>query len=264
MEVKLISCTPSALELLIYTKNTRLQGEQTLYQIQRWPMEKKMAELNYMKDTIKSSWEFVDYVFEITGVSRAFTHQFVRTRNGSYAQQSQRTVNAQDSDWVVPSDNKYSPRLENDYNEVINNSMNGYADLIEAGMEIQDARGVLPTNIETSIIAKFNLRTLNQMAEVRLCTKTQGEYQTVFRAMKAEVVNVHPWAEDMIQVFCANHGSCCFPRFEKCPIYSFTYNFRTDIAHDTIRSNIRREHDALQHEKLSEANPVAKDGRTDA
>jgi thymidylate synthase ThyX len=48
--------------------------------------------LDYISKTIRSSWEFVDYTFQITGVTRAFTHQFVRTRTGSYAQQSQRSV----------------------------------------------------------------------------------------------------------------------------------------------------------------------------
>ena len=64
----------------------------------------------------------------------------------------------------------------------------------------------------------------------------------------------------MIQVFCANHGTCCFPRFTECPIQQYTYNAE-------IR---RREHEA-QLETIKQvydnnrfvANPVAEGGRTD-
>ena len=51
-------------------------------------MEKKQAELDYMSKTIPSSWEFVDYTFMIEDVTRALTHQLVRTRTASYAQQT--------------------------------------------------------------------------------------------------------------------------------------------------------------------------------
>ena len=40
--------------------------------------EQKEEELKYVFGTIGSSWEFVDYIFLITDVSRAFTHQAVR------------------------------------------------------------------------------------------------------------------------------------------------------------------------------------------
>src|SRR5579863_9531120 len=82
-KVELVTFTPDALEVLIYTKSTRLQGKQTLEEIKSWPMEKKLEHLAYMRDTIKSSWEFCEYTFEIHGVNREFTHQFVRTRDMS-------------------------------------------------------------------------------------------------------------------------------------------------------------------------------------
>ena len=75
-----------------------------------------------------------------------------------------------------------------------------YQELRASGAEIQDARGVLPSNMRTHIIAKFNLRTLSEMAKNRLCTRTQGEYQNVFRAMVASVLEVHPWANPLNQV----------------------------------------------------------------
>ena len=93
MKVTLVNYTSDAKDLLLFTKNTRLMNVPNAYDmIKDWEEEKKQEELDYMLKTIKSSWEFIDYVFEIRDVTRAFTHQFVRNRLGSYAQQSQRTV----------------------------------------------------------------------------------------------------------------------------------------------------------------------------
>ena len=257
MEVNLINYTPDALALLIYTKNTRLQGKMSLLEIKEASPEWQMEQLSYMRDTIKSSWEFVDYVFEINNVSRAFTHQLVRTRQGSYAQESHRSGDLSDHLWVSPSVDKYSDDVVAEFDNAMEVSFGAYEQLISEGMERQDARGLIPTNVETHIIAKFNLRTLHQMAEVRLCTRTQGEYQDVFRAMKAAIIEVHPWADDFINVFCANHGTCCFPRYTECPIQKYTLNSDQERL-NTVKRNVRDEHERNRHA----ANPEARGGET--
>ena len=95
MKVTLVSTTPDAAELLLFTKSTRLtMAPSLLAEIHAWPQEKKLAELAYMANTIPSSWEFVDYVFLVEGVSRAYTHQQVRTRAASYAQQTMRVLSS--------------------------------------------------------------------------------------------------------------------------------------------------------------------------
>jgi hypothetical protein len=78
--------------------------------------------------------------------------------------------------------------------------------------------------VATAIIGKFNLRTLSHMAALRLCTRTQGEYQDVFQAMRARVVEVHPWAEPFLRVHCARHGVCAFPHYQECPIKGPIFN----------------------------------------
>ena len=204
MNVSLLSHTPDALNLLLRTKNTRLKFDSDP---NTWSDAQRAEHLAYMRDTIKSSWEFVDYTFQIEGVTRAFTHQLVRTRTGSYAQESQRTVDVRDND-VLPPDPEPDA-----WANAVQQVMGAYSSMIEAGVPAQDARGILPTNITTSIIAKFTLRTLSDMARVRLCVRTQGEYQQVFRAMRSAVLAVHPWAEDFIQVECCTSGTCAFPRY---------------------------------------------------
>jgi flavin-dependent thymidylate synthase len=218
MTAELLSHTPDALNLLLKTKGVRLSSEDDPAQ---WDEKKKMEHLAYMRDTIKSSWEFVDYTFLISGVTRAFTHQLVRTRTGSYAQQAQRVADVRDQPVEIPPSierNRAALEIWSDAKETV---MAAYGELIDMDVAPQDARGLLPTNMTTTIIAKYNLRTLHDMALVRLCTRTQGEYQGVFKAMKERVVEVHPWAEDFIQVHCVEYGTCAFPRYGKadCPVY---------------------------------------------
>lgn len=259
MKVTLIDYTRDALALLLYTKNTRLKGEQTLDDIRRWPEAKKGEHLAYMKDTIKSSWEFVNYTFEIEGVTRAFTHQLVRTRNGRYAQESQRTVDVSGHEIKKPETAMRNEHLSGAWNDFAFDAMHAYEFLIGDGMPIQDARGILPTNVTTSIIAQFSLRTLHEMAMVRLCTRTQGEYQDVFREMKQRVIEVHPWADDFIHVACVQTGVCAFPRYTECPIQRYCHNGAGNKTHDELtKASIREAFDNVRHE----AEPKAKDGRT--
>ena len=249
MKVELINRTTWALETLLYTKNTRLQGEQTFDDIVKWSEEKKLEHLSYMKDTIQSSWEFVDYVFEISGVSRAFTHQLVRTRTASFAQESQRTVDVRDSKVINTGGGEK-------FDALANLVLMGYGEMIDDGMAVQNARGILPTNIETSIIVKLNLRTLHDMALLRLCTRTQGEYQRAFKLMRDCVIDAHPWAEQFLKVHCAWYGVCAFPRYTECPIQGLTVTAMEGF--ERKKRDIQEAWETQDHE----ANPVAKGGMT--
>lgn len=257
MKVELIDYNPDALALLIFTKQTRLQGVQSIDDVKAWPMEKQLEELAYMRDTIKSSWEFSNYAFNITGVTRAFTHQLVRTRQASYAQESMRSIDASDHQWLNTVSEDISDGFENKaFDVACENSIDEYKVMLAHGVPPQDARGVLPTNILTSIIMGANLRTLHEMANVRLCTRTQGEYQEVFKAMKAAVVAVHPWAEGFIQVYCVNTGTCCFPRYKECPVKKHAVDEFIDMPH--VKRNVKEAWERTEHEAIA----IAKDGKT--
>ena len=198
MKVKLVNYTQNAKDLLLFTKNTRLMNVEDAYEeIANWPEDKKQAELDYMLQTIKSSWEFVDYTFEIRDVTRAFTHQFVRTRTASYAQQSQRTVDMQGFSYTTPKRIEENLKANLIYDYCMKLINKAYQDL-RAYVPAEDARGILPTNIHTNIVAKFNLRTLHETAKSRLSPRAQGEYQEVFKKMVECIVEVHPWAEPFL------------------------------------------------------------------
>lgn len=197
-----------AANLMIFTKQTRLEMRPGLMEeIASWDDEKVMAELEYMANTIPSSWEFCDYVFLIEDVTRAFTHQFVRTRQGSYAQQTMRVLNKRgwtyetgpsiEAGYVLhPADGSIDgmSREAELYHDTMATIAAAYDEMVEGGIAIEDARGVLPTNIHTNIVAKFNLRTLAEMARKRASGRTQGEYRQVMEAMKSAVTEVHGWS----------------------------------------------------------------------
>lgn len=199
MKVTLISHTQDAENLLLFTKATRLtMSPGLLDEIRNRTHDEKMAELEYMANTIPSSWEFVDYVFLVEGVSRAYTHQQVRTRAASYAQQTMRVLNMNDFDYIFTDRNKEDAGAMAVIEQVLDTIKAGYKTLIDMGQPAEDSRGILPTNISTNIVCKFNLRTFVDLAKARTGGRTQNEYQKVVNAMVDEVLRVHPWAEKFL------------------------------------------------------------------
>jgi hypothetical protein len=95
------------------------------------------------------------------------------------------------------------------------------------------------------------------MAKVRLCTRTQGEYQDVFRAMRALVIGQHPWVGEyeFIEVNCVSTGTCAFPRFGKASCQ--VYDPRMDQS--AVIADTRKKFWSLEKQV---AVPVAKGGRT--
>lgn len=238
MKVTLLDTSERALDILLFTKQTRLdQSPGTLEEIAAWPLDKKMAELDYMRDTIQSSWEFVDYIFCLEGVSRAFTHQLVRSRHNSFAQQSQRAVDMSGFEFVWPDGVPEGCGTgAHDYMQsVIDDLKKDYEYLVHDDVDkipIQAARAILPTNVATNITVKASLRSLADTAKIRLCYRTQGEYQRIFREMRKEVIAVHPWAEPFIRVACAATGVCAFPNYHECPIKGGVFNADTGLRWD--------------------------------
>lgn len=184
---------------LAYIKSTRLeQGAETREKFRNMPVEELIAELDYISKTIRSSWEFVDYVFEIKDVTRAFTHQLVRTRTGSYAQQAQRVVDMSNFGVEEPVAIKDDPIGNATWEEFISTVKRYYNHLKLLGFSNQDLRSILPTNVHTNIIAKFNLRTMADLVAKRENLRAQGEYEGVVKEMKRLVLEVHPWAEPFL------------------------------------------------------------------
>ncbi len=217
MRIILIDYTRKADRLLVLTKRTRqLDGHKAVKKVQNMAQEEINAELPYVFKTIGSSWEFVDYIFLIEGVTRAFTHQLVRHRVGTaFAQQAQRVVDLSEGfNYLATGDCKDEP----EYHRCMGNIKKAYAYMINKGKRPQDVRGVLPTNVLTNILFKVNLRALSGIMEKRLCFRSQGEFQDVAREMRKRVLEVHPFVAPVLDVCCAKNDYCPWPAFDECPV----------------------------------------------
>lgn len=192
MKVSIISSTPDAANLLLFTKSTRLNMSPDLMDdIRSWDEDKRAAELLYMSKTIKSSWEFIDIVFLFEGVSRACAQQITRTRTASYAMQSQRVTDVREFGVVNPFPN--SKELETTFYSAVDASLYVYGKLIDGGAKLEDARGVLPMNSMCNLVAKYNLRSLTDLLKARQSLRAQGEYRELTRLMLQETISLWPW-----------------------------------------------------------------------
>lgn len=234
-KVELINYTQDAENLLLFTKYSRLSRDvsDAMEVIKSWSDKRKQEELRYIFSTIESSWEFVTYTFCVTGCTREYTHQIVRTRSEtkgefSIQQESQRTVSMEGgfNYGVSQSLLNNRDRLEV-YVKGMEDIQNAYDKLISMGAAPQEARGLLPTKVETKIILKFDLRTLSHIMLERLCTRAQGEAQRITLLMRDEVLKVHPWTDPILRVYCAKVGTCRFPNYHMCPIKGMQFNPET-------------------------------------
>lgn len=188
-----------AAKKLVYTKRTRLkQSPETYGDTFLLEGDELKKELSYVANSVRSSWEFVSFTFQICNVSRAFTHQLVRTRTCSYAQQSQRSINMEGFDFVVPEAIREHPEAYEDYVTAMDTINLMYGDQLSHGMSQQNARALLPTNVATNIVMEVNLRTLADLAIKRDNLRAQGEYVDVFRGMVEKALEVMPWIEEFL------------------------------------------------------------------
>jgi len=187
-----------AADILIYAKSTRLtQGLDLLTQISTMGDKEIEANLEAVRKSIKSSWEFVHYTWQITGVTRAFTHQFVRSRHASYAQQAQRVVDMSDFETLMPQKIK-DVDGGNVWNEAMTFVSRAYKYYHNEDVPAEDCRGLLPTNIYTNIMCSMNLRAFAEAVGKRSSMRVQSEYRQVIHKMAGCVIEVHPWTEKFL------------------------------------------------------------------
>lgn len=163
------------------------------------------------KTSLNSVFEWVHLVFQVDGVSRAFTHQQVRHRVGySYSQESMRFT-VVDGMEVVCGPSVKTDEQKAIWNDALKTIEGAYKGLIESGVETQDARGLLPTNVVTRIGVCTNYRALVGLAGDRLCNQAQDEWRKVIHLMKEEVRRV--WGDDFadyLQPVCEHEKRCKF------------------------------------------------------
>jgi thymidylate synthase (FAD) len=159
-----------------------------------------------------SPLEQVWFEFLIAGVSRTFSHQFVRHRTGiSFEQQSQRYVVFKGGrfPFTMP-DTIARAGFREQVEELFEQVGTVYEQLIAAGVPGEDARFVLPNATSTNFKITVNFAELLHICDLRLCTRAQWEFRKVASLMRAEINRRFPELGRYLQPKCGERraGFC--------------------------------------------------------
>ena len=113
--------------------------------------------------------------FEISGVSRALSHQLVRHRHVSFTQQSQRYVDMRDFEFITPPSISMNPKALEEYNRVMGVLETAYDNLRALQIPKEDARFVLPNACGTLLIASSNMSGWHHYLTLRCAPDAQWE-----------------------------------------------------------------------------------------
>ena len=148
----------------------------------------------------ESPIEHVSFTFMIDGVSRALLAQITRHRLASFSVRSQRYVNENSFDYVIPPEITKDTHLRKkivDKVEIINNLYNylvmelmGQGRTREQAQE--DARFVLPNACTTSMVMTMNARELIHFFNKRCCDRAQWEIRAVANEMLRQCLKIAP------------------------------------------------------------------------
>ena len=186
------------------------------------PNEKTRRDEDYLRRTLfeQAHWSIAEHAtatFYITGVSRALLAEITRHRHLSFSVLSQRFVDEEDANIVVPPAVRNAKGInEPYYDEELGGGVIGatenlkvmgglavatYAGLVEELQEVEGlsrkqareaARAVLPNMIETRIVVTGNMRAWHEVIERRTAPDADAEFQQVAGMIRDELKKLAP------------------------------------------------------------------------
>jgi len=138
-------------------------------------------------------------------VDRGITHELVRMREASFAQESTRYCNYANNKFgrsitfIEPCfwDAEKTPYKYNMWKTACENAEKSYFDLIDNGAQPQEARDVLPTSVKSEIVVTANLIEWYHILELRACDSTGPAHPQMHEIMipvLCRLKNTHPFA----------------------------------------------------------------------
>lgn len=156
----------------------------------------------------ESPVEHVAFTFAIEGVSRALLAQITRHRIASYSVQSQRYVDKENFEYIIPPEIEAIPEAKQIFIKAMEQDKETYKllddiltkkhteELISNGVDAkkaaimgaktahEDARFILPNACDTKIVMTMNVRSLYNFFSLRCCNRAQWE----IRALACEML----------------------------------------------------------------------------
>lgn len=220
-KVTLINWTPRPLETIAWTcwiyNNPPLPSLDALRDV-GLGTEAALQEFmkKFMQEPTQPFMEYVQLVFLLENVSRAFQQQITRHRLASFAIQSLRVTDmgkfADEGRYTMPS----TVKDKADFHFAMKMIQDDYKVMMEAQENPEDARGILPLNIHSPITMRVDFNALRHVLQGRLCLTAQEEARRVGYLMKKEVhEKMGDWFGNLLQPPCHKiyGGKCTRPQY---------------------------------------------------
>jgi thymidylate synthase (FAD) len=172
IEVELIAITPNAEKVIEKAGRTCYLSFDKIGANSAEEFIRRLIKMGH-----ESPLEHAYATFRIKNCSRAMTHQLVRHRLMSFSQQSQRYVDEEQFDYVIPE--TMPEEFVADYRNDMDTIQKMYAKWRQRGLKKEDARYVLPNACTSEIVVSANFREWRHILKIRLSKKAQWEIRNV-------------------------------------------------------------------------------------
>ena len=123
---------------------------------------------------------FAHATFYVSGISRACSHQFVRSKHLDFLQRSQRYCKEGSTEFVLPNVSPEATTILFNHNIICQET---YNKLIELGIKKEDARFVLPEATTTELIVTGNFQAWLDFINLRADKHAQWEIREVAKTI---------------------------------------------------------------------------------
>ena len=172
IEVELIAITPNAEKVIEEAGRTCYLSFDKIGATSAEDFIRRLIKIGH-----ESPLEHAYATFRIKNCSRAMTHQLVRHRLMAVSQQSQRYVNEERFEYVVPQ--TITDEYIDDYHNDMDTIRQMYSKWRQRGLKKEDARYVLPNACMSEIVVSANFREWRHILKTRLSPKAQWEIRNV-------------------------------------------------------------------------------------
>ena len=152
-----------------------------------------------LKVGLQTALETQVIIFEVQGVSRACTHQLVRSRRAAFHQQSMRASYYGSLPEIrIPESVWQNERARIAFLGAMEAAHLAYRIACEEDISYQDARYVLPEGTNNYIMLEYPVREFLNVYAYRACSMFQWEIVRVMRLCREVLVKAHPWMEPYV------------------------------------------------------------------